>query len=78
VEDVSAAVDYLTTLDDVDSARIGVLGTRWMSKDLFRRAVSPSKDLYIVPGGTHIGLYDQPALVDAALNKLTPFYKAHL
>lgn len=53
-------------------------GTRWMSENLFRRAASPSKNLYIVPGGTHIGLYDQPALVDAALNKLTPFYKAHL
>lgn len=78
VEDVSAAVDYLTTLDDVDSARIGVLRTRWMSEDLFRRAASPSKDLHISPGGTHIGLYDQPALVDAALNKLMPFYKAHL
>ncbi|MGC4029941.1 MAG: alpha/beta hydrolase [Steroidobacteraceae bacterium] len=53
-------------------------GTRWISEDLFRRAASRSKDLLIVPGGTHMAMYDQPAMVEAALGKLVPFYKNHL
>lgn len=53
-------------------------GTRWISEDLFRRAASEDKDLLIVEGGTHIGMYDQPTLVGAALGKLVPFYRAHL
>ena len=36
------------------------------------------KGLLIVEGGTHIGMYDQPTLVGAALGKLVPFYRAHL
>lgn len=53
-------------------------GTRWMSEDLLRRAASKDKDLLIVEGGTHIGMYDKPALVEAALGRLVPFYQAHL
>lgn len=53
-------------------------GTRWMSEDLFRRAASTDKDLLVVEGGTHMAMYDQPAMVDAAMGSLAPFYKAHL
>jgi fermentation-respiration switch protein FrsA (DUF1100 family) len=53
-------------------------GTRWMSEDLFRRAASKQKDLLIVEGGTHMAMYDQPVMVEAAMDKLAPFYKAHL
>ncbi len=53
-------------------------GTRWISEDLFRRAASSQKDLLIVPGGTHMAMYDQPAMVDAAMGKLARFYKVHL
>ncbi|MFT3721070.1 alpha/beta hydrolase [Pseudorhodoferax sp.] len=53
-------------------------GTRWMSEDLYRRAASKNKDLLIVEGGTHMAMYDQPAMVEAALGKLVPFYQAHL
>lgn len=55
-----------------------IAGTRWMSEDLYRRAVSQDKDLAIVEGGTHVAMYDQPAMVDAAMDKLAPFYKKHL
>ncbi|MFT4066336.1 alpha/beta hydrolase [Paraburkholderia sp.] len=53
-------------------------GTRWISEDLFRRAASKDKHLYIVPGGTHIGMYDKPDLVAEAMSKLGPFFKARL
>ncbi|WP_121395189.1 alpha/beta hydrolase [Pseudomonas aeruginosa] len=55
-----------------------IAGTRWMSEDLFRRAASKDKNLLIVEGGTHMAMYDQPAMVDAAMDKLAPFYKKHL
>ncbi|MBU9548037.1 alpha/beta hydrolase [Burkholderia multivorans] len=53
-------------------------GTRWMSEDLFRRAASTDKHLHIVPGGTHVGMYDKPNLVAEAMSKLGPFFKAKL
>ncbi len=53
-------------------------GTRWISEDLHRRAASRDKDLLIVAGGTHMAMYDQPAMVDAAMDRLAPFYEKHL
>lgn len=53
-------------------------GTRWMSEELYRRAASNDKDLLIVEGGTHMGMYDQPHLVTATLKKLVPFYSKYL
>ncbi|WP_445504906.1 alpha/beta hydrolase [Microvirga sp. G4-2] len=53
-------------------------GTRWISEDLFRRAASKDKHLHIVPGGTHVGMYDKPDLVAESMSKLGPFFKAKL
>lgn len=53
-------------------------GTRWISEDLFRRAASKDKHLHIVPGASHIGMYDKPDLVAEAMSKLGPFFKAKL
>lgn len=53
-------------------------GTRWMSEDLYHRAASTDKDLLIVEGGTHMAMYDQPTLVDAAMGKFAPFFKKNL
>ncbi|MFT3960707.1 alpha/beta hydrolase [Propionivibrio sp.] len=53
-------------------------GTRWLSEDLFRRAASQDKHLHIVPGASHIGLYDKPELVAEAMAQLGPFFKARL
>lgn len=36
------------------------------------------KHLHIVPGASHIGMYDKPDLVAEAMAKLAPFFKAHL
>jgi uncharacterized protein len=53
-------------------------GTRWMSEDLYKRAASKNKNLHIVKGGTHVGMYDKPNLVAEAMSKLGPFFKASL
>ncbi|MCC7253921.1 alpha/beta hydrolase [Hyphomicrobium sp.] len=53
-------------------------GTRWISEDLFRRAASKDKHLHIVPGASHIGMYDKPDLVTEAMSKLGPFFKSKL
>lgn len=53
-------------------------GTRWISEDLFRRVASKDKQLHIVPGASHIGLYDQPGPVAEAMSKLAPFFKGTL
>ena len=53
-------------------------GTRWISEDLFRRAASKEKYLHIVPGASHLGLYDKPDLVSEAMAKFAPFFKGHL
>ncbi|SFY44909.1 alpha/beta hydrolase [Paracoccus ferrooxidans] len=53
-------------------------GTRWISEDLFRRAASKDKHLHIVPGASHLGLYDKPDLVGEAMAKLGPFFRARL
>lgn len=53
-------------------------GTRWMSEALYRKAASKDKSLYLVSGGSHIGMYDKPQLVDDAMSKLGPFFSANL
>ncbi|KAF1039980.1 MAG: putative protein YcjY [Burkholderia lata] len=53
-------------------------GTRWISEDLFSRAASKDKHLHIVPGASHVGLYDKPDWVGEAMSKLGPFFKARL
>jgi hypothetical protein len=39
---------------------------------------SKQKDLYIIRGGTHLGMYGKPDLAGAAMSKLASFYKASL
>jgi uncharacterized protein len=53
-------------------------GTRWLSEDLFRRAASNDKHLHIVPGASHIDLYDKPEPVAEVMSKLGPFFKTQL
>jgi fermentation-respiration switch protein FrsA (DUF1100 family) len=40
----------------------------------------PAKDknLYIVEGASHVGLYDKPELVAEAMSKLVPFFRKNL
>lgn len=53
-------------------------GSRWFSEDLIARAASTDKTLRIIEGGTHMGLYDQPDMMRAAMSELTPFFTTNL
>ena len=53
-------------------------GSKWMSDDLFARAASDDKSLYVVEGANHMELYDDAAYVDEAVSVLAPFFAAHL
>lgn len=49
--------------------------SRYFSEDAFARAGEP-KELYIVPGATHVDLYDRVNLIP--FDKLTSFFTQHL
>ncbi|MGP9800575.1 alpha/beta hydrolase [Rheinheimera sp. NSM] len=53
-------------------------GTLWMSEQIIKRAASKQKQLHIVAGATHIGLYDRTEYVTEAVAQLAPFFKNHL
>lgn len=51
-------------------------GSLWHSKALYAKAPGP-KELVIIPGATHMDLYDGEGS-DFAMNKLAPFFKGAL
>ncbi|MGW4395203.1 hypothetical protein ACWEHA_07935 [Amycolatopsis nivea] len=51
--------------------------TVWMSIEAFQRATGP-KEMFRVPGASHVDLYDRPAAVGAAAEKLAEFFGKHL
>ena len=55
----------------------GDAGSLWQSQELNDRAVSTKKELYIIPGATHMDLYDGDGATTAA-KKLVPFFKKNL
>lgn len=48
-------------------------GSLWHSEELYTRAASMQKDLAIIPGATHMDLYDGPG-VDQSMQNLAPFF----
>lgn len=53
--------------------------SRYMSEDAFKKATGTNnKELYIIPGATHIKTYFVPEYVNKALEKLGDFYKANI
>ena len=52
-------------------------GTKYLSEDAYRMAKEP-KELYIIPGASHIDLYDRDEFVNPAVNKLAEFYHKYL
>jgi len=51
--------------------------SRYFSEDAYQRAAEP-KELFIVPGATHVDLYDQPEYLAITLPKLENFFKQYL
>ena len=48
-------------------------GSLWHSEELYAKAASTQKELAIIPGATHMDLYDGPG-VDQSMQHLTPFF----
>lgn len=49
-------------------------GSKWMSDDLYARAVSTDKSFHIVEGSNHMELYDGENEVAEAVGELVPFF----
>ncbi len=49
----------------------------YFSEDAYKRAAEP-KELYAVPGASHVDLYDRPDYMKYSLKKLDEFFKAYL
>nr|WP_315247429.1 alpha/beta hydrolase [uncultured Flavobacterium sp.] len=72
--------DQLLTqpLQIIAGEKPGAFGSLRDAKELFAKASSKNKDLFIVPGVSHYDLYDQPQATEAALEKIVPFFKNNL
>ncbi len=46
--------------------------------ELYSKAASKDKNLFVVKGASHYDLYDQPEPVAQALEKIIPFFQKHL
>jgi uncharacterized protein len=51
--------------------------SKYFSEDAYEKAKEP-KELYIVPGATHVDLYDRPEYMKFSLKKLDDFFKQYL
>lgn len=51
--------------------------SKYFSEDAYNRAAQP-KELFVVPGATHVDLYDQPQFLSVTLPKLDSFFKQYL
>lgn len=49
----------------------------YFSEDAYSKAAEP-KELFVVPGATHVDLYDRPEYLNITLPKLDAFYKQYL
>lgn len=53
-------------------------GSAWHSQQLIETAVSPQKELFMITGANHFGLYDHPDYVDEAVEKIISFLNQYL
>jgi fermentation-respiration switch protein FrsA (DUF1100 family) len=51
--------------------------TLFWSQEVYEKAKQP-KELFVVDGATHIGMYDRPQFVAPAVAKLNDFFGQHL
>ena len=49
----------------------------YFSEDAYSKAAEP-KELFVVPGASHVDLYDRPEYMDISLPKLDSFFKQYL
>ncbi|MFF0727322.1 alpha/beta hydrolase [Streptomyces sp. NPDC004134] len=72
-------VDRLMTqpLQVILAGRVGNTGSYEAGMQLWKTAPNPV-DLMVIEGAGHYEMYDEPAYVDAAVERLTDFYVNHL
>lgn len=58
--------------------KVGAFGSYNTGKELYGRAASADKDLYIIEGASHYDLYDTPWVVDQAVARFSDFYRRNL
>lgn len=51
--------------------------SKYFSEDAYSKAAEP-KELFVVPGATHVDLYDRPEFQKISLPKLDAFFSEHL
>lgn len=51
--------------------------SKYFSEDAYEKTAEP-KELFVVPGATHVDLYDQPEYLKITLPKLDTFFKQYL
>ncbi|GIP28614.1 alpha/beta hydrolase [Paenibacillus sp. J23TS9] len=56
----------------------GAFGSCKDGHELYNRAASEKKDLFVIEGASHYDLYDRPEPVNKAVEKLGAFYKENL
>ena len=70
----------LSYSDEIRSAVLMLHGekahSRYFSEDAFKTLQGPNKELLIIPGATHVDLYDNPEAIP--FDKLEQFYKEYL
>lgn len=65
-------------LQIIAGGKKGAFGSYRDGHELYEKAASGKKDLYILEGVSHYDLYDQPEPVRKAVEKLEAFYKENL
>jgi uncharacterized protein len=65
-------------LQIVIGGKTGAFGSHRDGYELFNRARSSRKNLFVVEGASHYDLYDKPECVEQAMGKLGPFFKENL
>ena len=58
--------------------RVGTFGSYRDGFELYNKATSKSKNIYVVKGSSHYDLYDKPKATSEALSQLIPFFKKNL
>ncbi|WP_244660715.1 alpha/beta hydrolase [Lactobacillus nasalidis] len=77
------AFDVEDRMDLIDQPLLMIAGekadTLYMSRDAFAKATgTENKELFLIPGASHIRTYWVPEYVDAAVGKLGEFFAANL
>ncbi len=65
-----------------DTARVALVGEKadseWQTERFYHALPGKDKEVFTVPGYSHIDLYDKPGAVNPAVEKLTEFFKRTL